>query len=345
MSDIYELLKKQEADEKKPLYLPKTLELANSLFLAFIQKNNVVGLKLCLVLSGVRNQIIYDDELQVNFNVDEICNIMNVTRKELSNNIKKVLDVKFTFVDEKAGIGATVPIHTYNYDYKKKNILIGVSPLAKKLFTELGKGQYSFNQANANNLMNLKHKHSLKMQLLLEQINNFDDDVAKRKRYNLEQLNGYFGTKYKRYVDIERKILSPTKEEIDSSSTLTFTYQFNDEPSGTGRPRIKEVVIDLVEKNSKNKELSIIDNSSDDDYLSSLKNFIAYIRENYKLQEIDIDEMHLCVTDKGYILNIHDNQLLNKNESQKKWQSWYELAKEKKLYCIEKNRQNDISEQ
>ena len=42
-------------------------------------------------------------------------------------------------------------------------------------------------------------------------------------------------------------ILKKVKEEIDSSSTLAFNYYFNDEVSGTGRPKIKEVVIDLKE--------------------------------------------------------------------------------------------------
>jgi len=245
MPSPYELLKKKE---KQEIYLPKTLELANNLFLAFIKKNNTVGLKLCLVLSGAKSQIKYDDELQVKFNADELCTVMNISRKELSNNIKKVLQVHFSFVDDEGSLGETVPIHTYKYDHSKKYITIGVSPIAKKLFTELGKGQYSFSSANANNLMTLKHKHSIRMQLLLELISNFDENIAKRKRYTLEELNGYFGTSYKRYIDLERKILIPVKEEIDSSSTLSFSYQFIDEAHGTGRPKIKEVVIDLIEQ-------------------------------------------------------------------------------------------------
>jgi len=256
MSDIYALLKKEEEDSKKKLYLPKTLDLANSLFLAFIKKNNLVGLKLCLLLSGSRKQIVYDSDLQVKLDVDDLCNIMNISRKDLSNNLKKILSVHFIYVDSEGNSGGTVPIHSYKYSNKNKYIIIGVSPLAKKLFTELGKGQYSFSQANANNLMSLKHKHSLRMQLLLEQINNFDDNIGKRKRYTLEQLNGYFDVKYKNYYEFERKILKPVKEEIDSSSSLTFIYEFNDEVLGTGRPKIKEIVIDLVnQKNVQGKLL------------------------------------------------------------------------------------------
>ena len=55
--------------------------------------------------------------------------------------------------------------------------------------------------------------------------------------------------------------------------------------------------------------------------------------------------MYLCVVDGGYTINVKNNfQKLNKSESMKKWQHWYNLAKENKLYCIEKNRhQNDTT--
>ncbi len=244
MASPLDIIKK----EKEKLYVPKTLELANSLFQAFIRNNNLVGLKLCLVLSGAKNKIHYDDELQVTFEIDSLCDIMQITRKELSTNLKKMLDIHFTFVNEKGGSGATVPIHSYEYKSNKKHLIIGISPLAKKLFTEIGKGGYSFSKANAKNLMNLRHKHSLRMQLLLEQINDFSENVAKRRRMTLEELNGYFGVNYKNYYEFERKILKPVKEEIDNNSTLTFSYKFIDELNGAGRPKIKEVLIDLVER-------------------------------------------------------------------------------------------------
>jgi len=249
MSSPYELLKGNKP--KQEIYLPKTLELANSLFLAFIQKNNLIGLKLCLIMSGAKSQIKYDENNAVRFNVDMLCDVMNTSRKELSTNLKKTVDVHFTYTNSEGGLGYTTPIHSYEYVNRNKEVLIEVSSKAKSLFTELGKGQYAFSSANANNLMSLQHKHSLKMQLLLELINNFDDDIAKRKRYDLDELNGYFGTKYKRYIDLERRILKPVKEEIDSNSTLTFDYFLNDEASGTGRPKIKEVVIDLIKTTKK----------------------------------------------------------------------------------------------
>lgn len=231
--------------EQKPLYLPKKLELANNLIHAFIKNNNVVGLKTLLFLSGKTNRIKWDRN-KVELNVDNLCKVLNITRRDLSNNLKRILKISFKYVNDDGGVGETVPIHSYEYVNRNKYIELEVSSLAKRILTELGRGMYSFNQANANNIMSLKHKHSVRIQLLLEQINNFD--TVKRKRFTIEELNGYFGTNYKRYIDIERKILIPAKEEIDNNSNLTFIYQVVDEAHGTGRPKIKHITIDLIEQ-------------------------------------------------------------------------------------------------
>ena len=234
--------------KKKDLYLPKKLELANSLFQAFIRNNNLIGLKIAIVLSGAKSQITYNKDNQVKLDVDKLCELIKCSRKELSINLKKITNIFFEYVSEEGGVGGTHPIHSYQYSNGNKAIILEISSKAKSIFTELGKGQFAFSKANANNLMSLKHKHSLRMQMLLELINNFD--TAKRKRFTLEELNGYFGTKYKNYYELNRKILKPVKEEIDNNSSLTFIYEFNDEVIGSGRPKIKEVVIDLIQKNT-----------------------------------------------------------------------------------------------
>ena len=249
--DMFALMKKEEEQKETKLYLPKTLDLANSLFLAFIKKNNLVGLKLAILFSGARGQIEYDQDNKVKLNVEQLCDLLQIEKRQLSNHLKTVATVHFTYVTNEGLRGGTTPFHSYEYINRNKEVVIEVSSKAKSLFTELEKGKYSFNQASAANLMSLKHKHSLRMRLLLELINNFDDDIAKRKHYTLEHLNAYFGVNYRNYYDFETKILKPIKEEIDGNSKLTFTYQLVDEkPDGTGRPKIKEVIIDLIDRNN-----------------------------------------------------------------------------------------------
>lgn len=230
----------------EPLYLPKTLELANNLFQAFIQNNNLIGLKIAIALSGIKSQIDYDKNNQVKLDVDKLCELIKCTRKELSTNLKKTTDVFFKYVDEKGNSGGTHPIHSYEYSVNNKVLTLEISTKAKQLFTELGKGGYSFSKASANNLMNLKHKHSLRMQMLLELINNFD--TVKRKHFTLEELNGYFGVNYANYYELDRKILSKVQKEIDSSSKLSFIYEFTTVKQPQGQPKISGVSIDIIKR-------------------------------------------------------------------------------------------------
>lgn len=246
---MWELMQNEKEEKDNLLYLPKTLELANSLFLAFIKNNNLVGLKLAILFSGARGQIEYSKNNKALFKVDTLCDLLQVSKRQLSSHLKKITKVQFDYVNQEGGAGRTTPIHSYEYINRNKDLIIEISSKAKELFTELGKGGYSFSQASATHLMSLKHKHSIRMQLLLEQIANFDKDVAKRKHYTLEQLNKYFGVNYRNYTDFETKILKPVQNEINSTNKLGFIYQLNDdEIKGTGRPRIKNVTIDLVEK-------------------------------------------------------------------------------------------------
>ena len=88
---------------------------------------------------------------------------------------------------------------------------------------------------------------------ILQMIKNFDEDIPKRKRYEIEELNGIFGTSYKRLQDIERFILAPVKEELDEMSDLSFLYEINFSNLGKGRPVATDISIDLID-NAKLKQ-------------------------------------------------------------------------------------------
>ena len=56
--------------------------------------------------------------------------------------------------------------------------------------------------------------------------------------------------KYKRLVEIERKILIPVKEELDAESKLSFIYEISYINLGQGRPKANKITIDLIQKNT-----------------------------------------------------------------------------------------------
>ena len=68
-------------------------------------------------------------------------------------------------------------------------------------------------------------------------------DIAKVKEMDLEDLNEFFGTSYTKWGEIERKILRPAQEELESKSPLYFWYDVKYESVGVGRPKFSSVRI------------------------------------------------------------------------------------------------------
>ena len=96
--------------------------------------------------------------------------------------------------------------------------------------------------------MKLQNKHSLRLLPVLFKLSQYSPNVAKRVSYELEDLNDLFGTKYKRLVEIDRKILASVKEELDAESKLTFVYEIDFVNLGKGRHKAHKITIDLVEQ-------------------------------------------------------------------------------------------------
>lgn len=246
MASPLDIIKKEPS-----LYLPKKIDLAINLIQAFITNNNPLGLKIAIILSGAKDFITYDDNNGVVFNIDELCSLCRIDRRYLSSNIKRTTQTFYTYVNDSGGTGGTHPIHSYEYLNANKEIRIEISSKAKTLFTELRKkdseGGYQYTKAISRNLMiyDLKDvtKHTLKMQLLLEMINNFSH--SKRKNFSLEELNGYFGTNYIRYGELERKILKPVRNDTLKYSSISFEYQPTKDISGSNK--ITSVTIDITD--------------------------------------------------------------------------------------------------
>lgn len=233
-------------------------KVSNSLVNSFIKNNNLVALKILFYLSSLDYKMDKKNEIQTIdidvFSLSSFCDIDYRTLKTNIRTMQKTVLTFITFTSEGVARAETditlIPYCSY----------ISSNSIQLKLFTKVLDLVLDvtsrFTIIDLNNLMLLRSKHSIVMFKMLEYIDGFSSQVAKRKQYTLNELNGLFGTKYLRIKEFERKILLPVQEELNNHSSLTFIYSFKyDSTPKKGRPSISSVVIDL--KSNKNHQPSL----------------------------------------------------------------------------------------
>ena len=186
--------------------------------------------------------------LDITIDTREMLKYTEMTLPKIRRNLKAMQQTSITFIDENENIEEGVNLlPLYKFVYGKHQIKISLFVQIAKMIINVKKN-YTF--INTKELMQLKSKHSLRLLPLLNTIAGYDKEVGKRKRMTLEELNEFFGTKHRSLYDLEKKILTPVKAELDNHTKLSFVYDINFESLGRGRPRAKDITINVVKKNN-----------------------------------------------------------------------------------------------
>lgn len=230
----------REPQKKEPQQLCK---IDNQLIEAFVKKGNLPALKILFYIASTNIEIT-GDYMKFNLNTKNICETCNIDLKTLKRNVKQMSETSISVIDEKSESYINVlPYVKFGYDGK------ATLEMRRDILELIKATKNQFTIIDASKIMKLGSKHSVRMLMLLEYIKGFDEHVAKRKHYDLEEMNLMFGTKYKRIKQFEAEILVPVKEELDATSRLSFVYEVHkDKPTATvGRAKAIGVIIDLVQ--------------------------------------------------------------------------------------------------
>jgi len=292
-----------------------------------INKNNINTIKTIFYLATILDKFNFDlrlDRLKIDLN--DMLKYTEMTRQEIRNNLKMMQETSITFINEKEEWEKyIVLIPQINISYGSNFITIDLYSKIAKLIVEV-KNNYTYIDTKV--LMSLKSKHSIRMLPLLEKIKGYDAHIGKRKKMSLNALNDFFGTKYRRIPDIERRVLKPAQKELDNSPTLTFSYQVHMESFGRGRPKATSVTIDLIIR--------------PEYYLSSRKIFIEYLRNSFVGKNLlDTIDKHthkritVYISKKGRLYDRISGESFDAKRANEIWTSLYELAKDGKLGVLE----------
>lgn len=241
----YKAMKRQE--KKTPKVHQK---IANTFIENAISKSNLSALKTIYFLSTVLSQTdmknIQDDKI-IGIKIDkrEMLKFTDLSVDTIIKTTKQMQQTSITFVDEDGIVEGMSLLPRYKFVPNKNIIEFDLYVRIAKMIVDV---QKNYTNIDINELMRLQNKHALRLLGLLCRISQYDHDVAKRKKFTLENLKEFFGVDLKSWTEFERKILAPAKEELDSKSKFSFVYEADYEKLGKGRPAFKDATIDLVIK-------------------------------------------------------------------------------------------------
>jgi len=247
--------KKREANKKTKVHT----KIANTFVENAITNSNVNALKTIYYLSTVLEKIDMSkmkDEKIIGIRIDkrEMLKYTEMSAPTLIKTTKQLQQTSITFIDEKDGtIEGMSLLPRYKFVPNKNIVELDLYVRIAKMIIDVKR---NYTMMNIKELMKLRRSHSVRMLALLNRINTYktnDDEweIPKRKRMTLNELNAFFGTKYKTWSELERSVIKPVKEELDAHSKLSFIYESNYEVLGRGRPSFRDVTIDVVENQPK----------------------------------------------------------------------------------------------
>jgi hypothetical protein len=241
-------MKKEKLEASKTKVHQK---ISNTFIESALQNNNAHALKTIYYLASAMETVKDLDKLDNNklltikFDTREMLKYTEMSLPNIKKNMEAMQKTSITFYDDKKELirGRNL-LPAYDFYYGKHTVEVKLFVEIAKLIMDV-KRDYSI--INTKALMKFKSKHTLKMLPLLIRIANFSENVAKRKIYELDELNTLFGTSYKKFYDIERYILRLIKEELDAHSKLSFIYETNYDYFDAGRPKAVSITIDVIE--------------------------------------------------------------------------------------------------
>jgi hypothetical protein len=226
-------------------------KISNTFIESAIQNNNVTALKTIYYLASAVETVNDLDKmdnnklLTIKFDTRDMLKYTGMNLPNVKKNMEAMQKTSITFYDEDQELirGRSL-LPSYDFYYGKHTIEVKIFVEVAKMIIDVKR---NYSMIDTRSLMKFKSKHTLKMLPLPIRIANFSENVAKRKAYELHELNAFFGTNYKRFYDIERYILKPVKEELDAHSKLSFLYETNYDYFDAGRPKAISITIDVIE--------------------------------------------------------------------------------------------------
>lgn len=221
-------------------------KISNTFIENAISRSNLSSLKTLYYLSAVLTDFSLpdDDKQLITIKLDrrEMLKFTDLTLATIIKTTKQMQETAITFFDDDGVVEGMSLLPRYLLVPNTNFVEIDLYTRIAKMIISVKK---NYTNINVKDLMLIKNKHSLRLLALLCRISNYDKNIPKIKKMDLDELNSFFGVNYVSWSEFERKIIKPIKAELDSSSRFSFTYEAHYGVLGVGRPSFKNVTIYL----------------------------------------------------------------------------------------------------
>jgi hypothetical protein len=264
----------EQLNEKKNLKENNNLlKIHNNFIESFITKNSIIPFKIVFYISRIHNyenniKISEDNTNKLNtYHIDtkELCKYCNIDKSTLISNIKKLQETTITTINSNEELEYTTLIPRSKFIWGKNKLEIDLYKSIVQLIIEVEK---KYTTIDFTNIMRIHSKHSFKILQLLEQIKNYSKtsekvykhsngkettriELPKRKFFSIEELQLLLNVSYKSCSEFERRILEPSKEDLDLNSKYSFIYDSVFDNQGKGRPKSKGFYISVVDNKNR----------------------------------------------------------------------------------------------
>lgn len=244
----YEYRMKKE-EEAKALKSGKgnIKKIHNSFIQSAINGNNYQALKVIFYLSSIlENLEMNKDHFTVVIDYEKALEFTGITDAEFTRALKAMQGVSITFVDEIEKYEEYINLMPrIKRLYGKKQVEIDLYTKVARLIVDVPK-QIGGTMLNVKEICKMKSKHSIRLLPILHMINGFEYPSEKKKTYSLLELNDIFGVSYKKFDDIEKRILKDVQHELNTTSKMGFTYEINMGYHGIARGRPKSLSVTIT---------------------------------------------------------------------------------------------------
>ncbi len=98
-----------------------------------------------------------------------------------------------------------------------------------------------YTKLNIKELVQFSSQYSIRIYELMRKLQFIPAPASKSKRYAIDEFQQIIGSNYKRWVDLERKIIKPSVEEINNKSRIWVDYKVNYKKVKRGRPPVESI--------------------------------------------------------------------------------------------------------